>query len=91
MIAPVIEFIKSVFSDTKLLLAGLYVEVKLKKQNYKMKYIQDALQSRINDYNNNLSHMIDSILNRKKKVISFDICLNNSNKTTHNNKEIPEE
>lgn len=70
--------INSVITDIKLLLAGLYVEAKLKEQEFKIKSIQQALQARIDDYNADPSRMIDSILNRKRKIINLDRCLDNS-------------
>ena len=70
--------INSVFTDIKLLLAGLYIEAKLKEQEFKIKSIQQALQARIDDYNTDPSRMIDSILNRRRKIITLDKCLDNS-------------
>jgi len=70
--------INSVVPDIKLILAGLYVKAKFKEQEFKTKSIQEVLQARIDDYNADPSRMIDSILNRKRKIIILDKCLDNS-------------
>src|SRR3954451_4460243 len=76
--SPPVCFLKSIFPDTKVLLAGLYVKSKLKEQQFKADSIRSALQSRIDDFNSDPSRMIDSILNRRKRIITLDRCLDNS-------------
>jgi hypothetical protein len=56
----------------------MLIKAKLHESEYKLKSIHHALETRLENFNSAPSKMIDSILNRTKKTIILDRCLDNS-------------
>jgi hypothetical protein len=75
---PPISLLRSLAPQIELMLSCLLVKAKLHKSEYKLKSIQHALETRLENFNSTPSKMIDSILNRTKKTIILDRCLDNS-------------
>jgi hypothetical protein len=62
----------------KQLFHAFTVKTRLMEQEYKEKSIKESLEKRCQDYKDNQSDMIDSLINRHRKTIRLDRCIDRS-------------
>jgi hypothetical protein len=73
-----VETIRQTLPKIKSLLKLVSIALKIKEDENRTKTIKKALEQRCENFQTNQSKMIDSILNRKRQVITLDRCIDNS-------------
>ena len=76
--SPPTYLLHSLLPCLKMILNCLLVKTKLHEHDFKLKSIQQAIEARLENYAMNPSRMIDSVLNRSRRTIILDRCLDNS-------------